>query len=151
MLTASRSEVSSCPIVPTRGVVLVEPLAHDAQVAAHVVDQQLLIGELLARGGRLVVQLRVQRLERVGKRHQHQLQLLRLLLQHPDVGHQLLMLAVGGVGRLRQPHEQDARQGADHDARHVDRPYLLVTTKCARRFLAYASSVVPGSNGNSLP
>ena len=61
-----------------------------------VVDEQLLIGERLSVHAGLLVEPRRHRLERVGQRASSiVLQLLRLLLQHPDVGHHLLVLAVG--------------------------------------------------------
>ena len=69
---------------------------------------QLLIGERLAVGLGLLIEARVDGLQRLGERAEQVLQLLRLLLQHADVGHQLLMFLVGGRrGRGRARGEDD--------------------------------------------
>ena len=73
--------------------VLVDALSDNAQIAAELVDGELLIGERLARRVGLIVEPRVDGLERRGQLLEGGLhlllQLLRLLLQHADVGHHL--------------------------------------------------------------
>ena len=48
---------------------------------------------------RLLIEARGHRLERLGQRAEHVLKQLRLLLQHPQISHQLLVFLVGR-GRL---------------------------------------------------
>ena len=80
------------------------------------------------------------------------LELLRLLLQHAQVGHHLLMFLVGGA--RRRGGTTDERSGERRSAeviRVVIAAHFAVMTKCARRFFDHAASSWPGSNGNSLP
>ena len=65
-------------------------------ILGQVVDDQLRIGERLAIDFGLLVEARVDRLQRLGQRAEQRLQQLRLLLEHAQVGHQLLVLFVRG-------------------------------------------------------
>ena len=151
----SRRPSTSCDSEVEPHVGLVELLAQHAQVAADAVGEQLLIGEALARGRVGLVDLRADGLERLGQRDQRQLQALVLLLQHADVGQDLLVLAVGRAGR-RRGHQQGERHERQRDTSHSRGSplgvvsYFAVTTKCARRFFAHAASVCAGSNGKLL-
>ena len=80
---------------------VVDLLAHDAQLAGQALDQQPRIGGGLAGRRRLLVELGGDRLQRVDERADRLLQLVVLLLQHPDLGHHLLVLFVGRAGRRR--------------------------------------------------
>ena len=80
---------------------LVDLLADDAKIAGEVVHLHFAVGEGFALERRLIVDARVQLLERIAQARQHLLKLLRLLLQHADVGFELLVLAVDGGGRSR--------------------------------------------------
>ena len=57
-------------------------------------------------GARLVVELRAERLQRVGEPAEHLLELLLLFLQHADLGHHLLVLLVGRRRGAGSPAEQ---------------------------------------------
>jgi hypothetical protein len=60
-----------------------------------------------------------QRSHDVGQRREHVLQDLRLLLQHADVGHQLLMLFVGGCrGRRGDREERGGGEDAENAVSH---------------------------------
>ena len=93
-------------------------LAHDPYPASQVANQQFLVRKRSAR----VLDLRIergiergqQRFEGLVERPQHQSQPHRLLLQHPDIRHHLLMLAVGAANR--SDHEQ-GDDPAEHERR----------------------------------
>jgi hypothetical protein len=96
-------------------VVVVQLLADDADVVGQVVDHELLIGERLARRLGLLIQPRVDRLERLGDRAEQVLQQLRLFLQHAQVRHQLLVFFVrggGGRGRRQEDYAEHGRQSS---------------------------------------
>ena len=133
-------------------VVVIDFLSHDAEVARERVDHQLLVGERLASRAGLLVEPGIDGPERLTERRVQRsdqiLQLLRLLLEHADVGHELLMFL---VGRVRRPcnhggeRERDERacQCLPHGLRHWPTScssHFAVITKCARRFLTYAFS-----------
>src|SRR5262249_26875401 len=88
---------------------VVDLFADDADLAGQRVDEQLLIGKRFPLGVRLIVQPRIQRLQRVVERGERDLQLLGLLLQHADVRDDLQMLAVGGL--CRRAERDDAGCG----------------------------------------
>jgi hypothetical protein len=103
--------------------VLVDALADDAQVAAELIDGELLIGERFPRCGGLVVNARVDGLERGGELidggGQLLLELLCLLLQHPDVGHHLHLAARLRRGRARAKPQHHKTQDARPKARQI--------------------------------
>ena len=94
-------------------VVIIQLLADYAHVVGQVVDHQLLIGKCLARRFGLLIETRVDGFECFGHRPDQVLQLLRLLLQHAKVGHQLLMFLVGGARRRSGGDDKHAEDGAE--------------------------------------
>jgi hypothetical protein len=89
---------------------VVDLLAHHAQLAGQPLDQQPGVGGGLAGRRRLFVELGGHGFQRVDERADRLLQLGVLLLQHPDLGHHLLMLFVGRGGgrRDRDDGQRDA-------------------------------------------
>ena len=136
-------------------VVVVHFLADDAQVFRQVVDQQLLSANGFPVGVGLLIEAGVDGLERLGQRAEHVLQQLRLLLQHPEVGHQLLVLFVRGRGRAAR-WRATARVNAAQTAGRIDsswphsfrrddevraavlRPRAVIVARIERELLAVA-------------
>jgi hypothetical protein len=124
---------------PDAHVVVVDLLADHAHVIGQVVDDQLGIGECLAIDLGLLVEARVDGLQRLGQRAEQRLQQLRLLLEHAQVGHQLLVLFVRGRRGRRGARRE--RQDENADGKSLSHnAHFAVMTKCARRFLANADS-----------
>jgi hypothetical protein len=80
-------------------------LAQDATGFGHPLHEQLLVGErfLCPRG--VGVQPAIEGLQRVAETEEHGTKLLLFLLQHPDLGHQQLVLLVG-TGARRARHQE---------------------------------------------
>jgi hypothetical protein len=99
---------------------VVRALADHAHVVAQVVDEQLFIRESLAHGVERGVDPAVERLQglvqRLVERGQRDRELLRLLLEHADVGRHLQMLAILRRGELRrqQLREEHECDGSPH-------------------------------------
>ena len=96
--------------------VLVDAFTDDPEVGAELIDGEFLIGKRLARRGGLFIDARIDRLQRGGqlldRRLQLLLELLRLLLQHADVGHHLHLAARlrgGRAGQQREPTGANAK------------------------------------------
>ncbi|MBW8866684.1 MAG: hypothetical protein JF610_05000 [Acidobacteria bacterium] len=95
-------------------VVVVQLLANDAHVVGEVVDHQLLIGECLPRRLGLLIEPRIDGLDGIVQRSEQVLQLLRLLLEDAQVGHQLLMFLVGGARRRRGEDDRGGEQAGEN-------------------------------------
>ena len=83
----------------------------DIQTASMILGVTPGYARFLARGGRLVVELGRDRLQHVLQRPEESLELLLLLLQHPDLGHQLEVLLIGCSLRHARNQQREDQYG----------------------------------------